>query len=203
MLTLRVKPNPPLRILDFDCEARPLSWIGGDYVSKEITAIACAWVDEPDRVHCWCLGEGWPMRDMLDFFLVQYERADIVTGHYIRGFDLPLMNSALSEVGLPPLADKLTHDTKLDLVRRHGMSSSQKNLAAMLGCSHPKVEMTDQDWREANRLTPAGIAKTRARVTGDVRQHIEMREKLLARAMLLPPRMWRSASGARLPEYTP
>ena len=30
----------PMRVLDFDVEARPLHWISGDYVSKEITAIA-------------------------------------------------------------------------------------------------------------------------------------------------------------------
>ena len=29
-----------LRILDFDCEARPLSWLAQDYVTKEVTVIA-------------------------------------------------------------------------------------------------------------------------------------------------------------------
>lgn len=201
MITIKIKPNK-LRILSFDCEARPLSWIGGDYVSKEPTAIACAWLDDPDDVRCWCLGD-WPMRTMLDVFRGFYDRADMVIGHFIRGYDLPLLNAALSSVGYSPLSDKLTHDTKLDLVRRHGMSNSQKNLAAMLGCTHPKLEMTDEDWREANRLTPAGIERTKARVIADVKQNIEMREKMLQRNMLRPPKMWRSAGSAIQEVYTP
>jgi hypothetical protein len=54
--TVRVDParirvtHRPLRVLDFDCEARPLHWISGDYVSKEITAIAWAWCDTPEDV---------------------------------------------------------------------------------------------------------------------------------------------------------
>ena len=34
----------PLATLDFDIEARPLGWLGGDFVHMEITAIASAWV---------------------------------------------------------------------------------------------------------------------------------------------------------------
>ena len=35
-----------LRVLDFDCECRPLSWYAGDMNSKEITAIAWKWIGE-------------------------------------------------------------------------------------------------------------------------------------------------------------
>ena len=54
-------PNRAMRVLDFDVEARPLHWISGDYVSKEITAIAWAWVDKPDDVACYLLGETDPI----------------------------------------------------------------------------------------------------------------------------------------------
>src|SRR5688500_5946844 len=73
----------PLRVLDFDVEARPLHWISGDYVSKEITAIAWAWTDAPHDVTCYLLGDTDPV-DMLRAFLVAYDAADMVTGHYIR-----------------------------------------------------------------------------------------------------------------------
>ena len=86
----------PMRILDFDVEARPLHWISGDFVSKEITAIAWAWVDQPDAVSCVLLGELQPV-DMLAQFLSAYRQADMVTGHYIRGYDLPMINGALTE----------------------------------------------------------------------------------------------------------
>jgi hypothetical protein len=39
-------------------------------------------------------------------------------------------------------------------------------------------------------------------VTGDVRQHIELRQTLLDRQLLRPPSMWRSGS-AQAVEYVP
>lgn len=200
-IKLAVKSRP-LRILDFDVEARPLHWISGDYVSKEITAIAWAWIgsDEPDG--CYLLGESEPV-DMLTAFVAAYNRADMVTGHFIRGYDLPMVNGALTEYGLPALGDKLSHDTKLDLVRRQGLSSSQENLGAMLGLSHPKVQMNQARWRAANRLTPEGLSAVRERVIGDVYQHIEMRQRLLELGYLAPPKVWQSNSSVPLAAYTP
>lgn len=190
-----------MRVLDFDVEARPLHWISGDYVSKEITAIAWAWCDAPEQVACFLLGETDPI-DMLLAFRAAYEQADLVTGHFIRGYDLPMVNGALTEYQLPTLSDKLTHDTKLDLVRRQGLSSSQENLGAMLNLEHGKVKMDQRKWREANRLTPEGLAAVRERVTGDVQQHIEMRKRLLDLGYLAPPVLWKSGV-AQQPIYTP
>lgn len=198
---LSVKARP-LRILDFDCEARPLHWISGDYVSKEITAIAWAWTDRPEDVTCYLLGECDPIT-MLRAFLEAYDQADMVTGHYIRGYDLPMVNGALSEYQLPSLSDKLAQDTKTDLIRRAGLSSSQENLGVMLGLNHPKVGMDQRKWREANRLTPDGLARVRERVTGDVGQHIEMRQRLLDLGYLGPPRVWASNSSLPVEPYTP
>src|SRR5688572_27967622 len=86
-----VVKSRPMRVLDFDCEARPLHWISGDYVSKEITAIAWAWTDDPEHVECRLLGECDPVV-MLSDFVADYNKADMVTGHYIRGYDLPMVN---------------------------------------------------------------------------------------------------------------
>src|SRR3990167_967353 len=61
----------PFRILDFDVEARPLHWISGDYVSKEITAIAWAWIGEDHPGECFLLGEVEPI-EMLQRFLAAY-----------------------------------------------------------------------------------------------------------------------------------
>lgn len=190
----------PLRVLDFDVECRPLHFYG-DYVSKEITAIAWAWCNRPSDVTCLLLGEVEPV-DMLEQFRAAWDEADMVTGHFIRGFDIPLMCGALSEYELPMLSDKLTHDTKLDLVQRHGMSSSQENLGSMLGLEHDKVQMNQARWRSANRLTKAGLRMARKRVVGDVRQHIEMRARLLELGYLGRPKKWTSrVSGPAV--YTP
>src|SRR3954468_13490203 len=84
-VTAKIRTRP-MRVLDFDCEARPLHWIGGDYVSKEITALAWAWTDDPEHVTCYLLGET-DTPTMLEAFRAAYDQADMVTGHYIRGFD--------------------------------------------------------------------------------------------------------------------
>src|SRR4051812_19257994 len=163
-VTMRTRP---MRILDFDCEARPLHWIGGDYVSKEITAIAWAWVDQPQDAVAYLLGEV-DTETMLRAFLDVYNQADMVTGHFIRGYDLPLVNGMLTEFGLPSLGDKLSHDTKIDLLRRAGLSGSQESIGAMLHLDHPKVQMNQAKWRSANRLEPEGLAFVRERCIGDV-----------------------------------
>lgn len=190
-----------LKILDFDCEARPLNWGGGDFVFKEVTAIAAKFIGER-KTFCWLLGEVEPV-EMLEGFRELYDQADIVTGHYILGFDLPLLNGALTEYERPALRSKLAHDTKIHLVKRSGISGSQENLGAMLGLQHPKVQMDHSKWREANRLTPEGLKLTRKRVVGDVLQHIEMRQRLLDLGYLGPPRRWSPGGGARSLVYTP
>ncbi len=196
---IQLGPAKRLRILDFDTEARPLSWYGGDFVTKEITAIAAQFIGEK-KMHVWMLGEVEP-EEMLDGFLKLYTEADIVTGHFIRGYDLPVVNGALLDFGRPPLGEKLTSDTKGDLVKLQGLSKSQENLGALLGLDAPKVQMDQAKWREANRLTRAGIKLTKERVTGDVRQHIELRQKLIDNGWLGPPRVWSPGSGPSSPSY--
>jgi hypothetical protein len=204
---LTIEPAPvtvrsrPLRILDFDVEARPLSWIGGDYVSKEITAIAWQFVGEPNP-DCRLLGET-DAPSMLRAFLEAYDKADMVTGHFILGYDLPMVNGALFEHGFPPLGDKLAHDTKIHLVKAAGLSRSQESLGAMLQLDHVKEQMNQSLWRAANRLTPEGLLHVRRRVLGDVTQHIEMRQTLLDRGWLMPAKVWKSITEKPEPAYAP
>jgi len=99
--------------------------------------------------------------------------------------------AAMLEYGLPPLAAKLTSDTKIDLIKRKGLSASQENLSAALGVPAAKVHMSNADWRTANRLTKKGLALTHKRVVGDVLQHMQLRRALIERGLLGPARMWR------------
>lgn len=117
------------RWLDFDIENRPIAYLGSDFTTAEVTAIAAGWSDEK-KIHCWVLGEDEYI-DMLDEFRQLYEAAGGVTGHYIRRHDLPILNGAMLEAGLPPLPEKLTSDTKLDLTKRSQLSASQENLSHM------------------------------------------------------------------------
>lgn len=177
------------RVLDFDIENRPLAYLGMDYTTGEITAIAAGWLDE-DAVHVWALGDV-EMEAILTGFLELYEQADIVTGHYIRRHDLPVISAALAENGLGSLPPKLTVDTKEDLEKWRHLSKSQENLSEMLGLPAPKVQMNQPKWRAANRLTPEGIELTKKRVVGDIAQHKLLYKKLTEERRLSNPQIWK------------
>lgn len=173
-------------ILDFDIENRPLSYWYDGQCTAEITVIAYSWgLDRP--VHCWLLGRDDP-EDMLSHFVEMYDLADIVTGHYIRRHDLPIINGALLEYGFPPLGVKLTWDTKLDLRPTKDLSMSQESLGLTLCTRYEKIHMSQPEWRAANRLEQIELAE--ARCTTDVRQHQELRLKLDELGMLQSPKSW-------------
>jgi DNA polymerase elongation subunit (family B) len=182
----------PLRLLDFDCESRPLGWIGQDYVHQEITVIAWKWIGESGDVAVYALTkDDRSRRSMLRAFRRVYDDADMVVGHYIRNFDLPLANAMLVELGEPSLGSKLTQDTKNDLPPMKGISKSQENLSEMFGIPEPKVHMNVPRWREANRLTTRGVEKGMQRAEFDVLQNIALRHVLIERRLLGPPKVWR------------
>ena len=190
------------RVLDFDIENRPLSYLGSDFTTGEVTAVAWAWCDRPDDVTVHLLRSWGGLPQILRAFVDVYNQADLVTGHYITAHDLPMINGALMECGLPLLGEKLVQDTKNDLPRIKGLSKSQENLAAMFGLRHPKHSMNAAQWRAANRLTPEGLELVRERVVADVRQHMELRQHLLASGYLSAPRVW-DPGVAKLEPYTP
>lgn len=180
-----------LRILDFDIENRPLTYWVPDMPTAEITAIATAWTDDPViSMDVMLLGVDDPIR-MLEYFVSRYNMADMVTGHYIRKHDLPIINGALMEFGLPKLLPKLTCDTRLDMYKKGAIPATQEFLSELLELPYPKVHMTQSMWREANRLTPAGIEATSRRVSGDVLQHMALRVAMVEAGLLKAPKVWR------------
>lgn len=182
-----------LRTLDFDIETRKVGFHNGGRFGPdgcEPTAIAAGWSDQ-DRVRCWLLGVHDPV-EILTEFRKMWDRADCATGHYCLKFDLPILNAAMLENGLPLLDEKLVSDTKVDLRHIAGLSQSQENLSDMLRVvDEKKFHMNDNRWRESNRLTPAGIRLAKKRATDDVRQHRALRRELIRAGALKPPRMWR------------
>jgi hypothetical protein len=180
----------PFRILDFDIENRPLNYVGPDFTYGDVTAIAWGWADE-DVVDVAVQTKDDRTRiRMLKAFKKVYDAADMVTGHYIMGHDLGTINGALIEHGLEGLGPKMVCDTKFHLVKRKNLGVSQENLAAVFGIEAPKVGMNQLRWREANRLTKAGIELTKLRCVGDVVQHKELRLKLVELDLLRPPKVW-------------
>lgn len=179
-----------LKILDFDIENRPSTYWVADMCTAEITAIATSWIGNKP-VQSWLLRHNEDHVEMLEAFLKQYNEADMVTGHYIRKHDLPIINAHLVEYGYDPLEEKLTQDTKLDMVKKKDMSASQEALSAMYDMKRPKHHLTQADWREMNRLTERGLEITEKRVTEDVKQHKELRANMIEFNALKAPKVWR------------
>lgn len=178
-----------LKILDFDIENRPLSY-WADRPTAEITAIASCWTNDLGSMQVDLLGE-LSLKEVLQRFVERYNEADIVTGHYIRRHDLPIINGALLEQGLPQLSSKVTCDTKEDMYKKGDIPASQEYLLALFNLPIGKKHMTQVDWREANRLTERGLQETKERVESDVYGHMIMRAKMLELNLLKGPRPWK------------
>lgn len=207
---MRLQSKGRLRVLDFDVECRPLAWYGGDWVTKQPTAIAWCFIGKGEsRIPTLAFIGGSDRssrvldeeRTMLEAFRAAYDEADVVTGHFIRGFDLPLLNGAYERLGLPTLGPKWAQDTKGDYIKAGGISKSMENLGAMYELKHPKVQMNTALWGKANMLLPEGIEATKKRVVGDVREHVELRAEMLRRGVLGSGKAW--SGGARVESYAP
>jgi hypothetical protein len=197
------------RVLHFDCECRPMAWYGGDFVTKQPTAIAWKFLDEPQEpVAVALLGLSHEPdnlddeeTEMIELFREAWNQSDIVTGHFIRGFDLTLLDGACIRLDLPLFGEKLTSDTKLDFAKAHGISKSQENLGATFELDHPKIPMNTAKWFESNKLSTRGLEYTHERVLGDVVQHIDLRNEMLARGLLAGPKLW-SPKSSGIGQYT-
>lgn len=186
----------PRTILHFDIETRLVGFHkGGRFAPDGCEPIAIAWMVPGDEPQVTALRPRWrgaDMKRMLREFRVAYNEADMVTGHYVLKFDLPVLNGAMLEFGLKPLAPKLVSDTKCHLFRRAAVSASQENLGLMRRIEADKFKMSDPDWRHAARLTMSGMKKARERVARDVVQHYELRQSLIEGGYLRGPSVWRS-----------
>jgi hypothetical protein len=184
--------NKKLKILDFDLENRPISYAGNDFTFSDVTAIAASFVGSRE-VKVWAIPEV-SYEEMLAEFKIMYDKADMVTGHNIRKHDLPILRGAMLEFGIGILSPKLTSDTYLDLISFSGVSKSQENLSDMYGLPASKFHMNQNSWRQANRLTAEGIALTKKRVISDVKQHKQLRNRLIEANALRGPKMWTGKS---------
>jgi hypothetical protein len=201
--------GPKARVLDFDIECRPIAWYGGDFVTKQPTAIAWKFIGERGKVQCEFIGGSDRSSKvleeeaaMLEKFVKAYDSADLVTGHYIRGFDLPVINGALMRLGMRPLKEQMAQDTKQDLISAQGVSKSMENLSAMFDTQTKKYAMDTAKWAAANMLLPHGIKFAVDRVMTDVIEHIELREIMLQNGLLTHPRLWRP-EGSLIASYAP
>lgn len=125
---------------------------------------------------------------MLRPLLDAIEAADVVTGHNIARFDLPVINAEAMRLGLEPVRDVMVEDT-MRLVRAKGFKKGQDNLAVLYGVSEKKFSLSWQEWQDA--YDESGWGVIRHRCESDVLSHKQIRERLIAAGHLKPARRWR------------
>jgi DNA polymerase elongation subunit (family B) len=191
---MRLAHDRPLRVLDFDIETIAAGFADPDWVPQKVTCIAWSWIGS-DEVNVMTCGGSRGLyedpgmrRSMLVTFLRSYNRADMVTGHNLLRFDLPVLNADIMRLGLPPLGPVLVQDT-MRIPRSKGFKKGQDNLAGLLETYERKLALDWQQWEEAYATEGWPVVKDRAR--SDVIMHKEMRAKLLERGMLKAPTTWR------------
>lgn len=195
MYEVEVTPGKPLRVLDFDIETRKVGFHDAGRFAPagcEPVAVAFKWHGEAGvNVRTlntkWSLGSlRWLVRPLFDAFA----EADIITGHYIKKFDLPILAGVALETGVYFQRPLMVVDTKTDLVELQGMSKSQENLAALKGLEASKFHVNDNTWRQVARLTKDGMAQAMKRVVADVRQHEQLYNVLQEEGQLGRPNVW-------------
>lgn len=177
------KPVRKLRVLDFDIETVAAGFADPEWVPQKVTCIAWSWIGER-TVHVRTRDED----DMLDAFLAAYNTADMVTGHNIVRFDLPILNSEILRSERTPLSPKLAQDT-IKIVRTKGFKKGQDNLGHLLHLREQKKALSWQQWQDA--YDEPGWATVRERCASDVRQHKVLRQEMIQRGWLRAPAMWR------------
>jgi len=125
---------------------------------------------------------------MIKKFLREYQQADIVTGHNILKFDLPVLNAECMRVGLPKLRGVYAQDT-MRFPKSKGFKKGMDNVAGLLGTEEHKHAMDWQQWEDA--YAEPGWPEVIERCTSDVRMHMQMREKMSDRGWLKGPVYWK------------
>lgn len=190
------------RVLDFDFESKPL-WFWWDKPTAVITSLS--YMESVGGVidHDTLRSEVAPL-DTRQAYTEWVEHvagllcgADILTGHNIDRFDLPLLQAQLMRSGLDGLPRLMTQDT-MRLPKKRDMSASQESLinyAALeatcpIGMPIYKHHLSIPEWEDAALgWDEKGILTERP--TSDVHGHAHLREVLIEKGYLAEPRIWK------------
>jgi DNA polymerase elongation subunit (family B) len=187
-VTLTTKP---LKVLDFDLETLAAGFADPNWVPQKITCVSWSWVgsDEVGVVVCGPMGFFKPelRRDMVLELSAEIADADMVTGHNILRFDLPVLNSECLRLGLSPLKSVLAQDT-MRIVKTKGFKKGQDNIGKLLETAEQKLSLDWQGWEEAYEQD--GWQTIKDRCVSDVVMHKQMRLEMIERGWLKEPRIW-------------
>lgn len=180
------------RVLDFDIETVAAGFADPEWVPQKITCVAWSFVGE-EEVHVRVCGPaglfGRPQRraKMLKPLLAAIHEADMLTGHNITRFDLPVLNAECLRLGLPCLPSKLVQDT-IKLVKTKGFKKGQDNIARLQKIEEEKKAMDWQHWQDA--YDEDGWPQVIERCVTDIIQHKAIRAQMIEDGWLRTPRVW-------------
>ena len=188
---LRVPENRPHRILDFDIEALCGSYDDPNWAVSKITAVAWAW-EGSDHVEVRCDPVGFFDRDrraaLIAPLLEAIEEADVLQGHNIVRFDLPVLNAECMRLGLPTLGRQMVADT-IKMIRTKGFKKGQDNIGVLLDVPLRKRALNWQEWDDAySEGEPWPVVQDRVRT--DVLQHRMIAAEMGRRGWLKMRKVW-------------
>ncbi len=182
---MKIDRSEDLRILDFDIETIAAGFADPQWVPQKITVIAWSWIGK-DKVFSCTRQEGvW---DMLNDFALVFDEADMLTGHNLIRFDLPVLQSELLRHGFDSLGPKLVQDT-MRLVKTKGFKKGQDNIGSLLKIPVGKMALNWQEWQDA--YDEPDWATVVDRCKSDVVMHKLMRAEMLERGWLKSPSLWK------------
>jgi hypothetical protein len=194
-------PSRPLTVLDFDFESKPL-WFWWDKPTAVITSLSYmaseGGVIDHDtlRSEVAPLGTRQAYADWVEHVAHLLAGYDILTGHNIDRFDLPLLQAQLMRSGMPGLPQLRTQDT-MRLPKRRDMSISQESLinydsleaACPIGIPIYKQHLSIPEWEDAALGWDDTVLLERP--SSDVHGHAHLREVLIAKGYLAAPKLWK------------
>lgn len=197
------QPGRPLTMLDFDFESKPL-WFWWDKPTAVLTSLSYMTSTGGVIDHNSMKTEVAPLDSAAvytDWLLHVYDvlvRPDMLTGHNIDRFDLPLFQGQLLRMGLEPLPSLITSDT-MRLIKKRDTSASQESLinyAALqakcpIGMPIYKHHLSIPEWERAAMGWDDAVLTERP--SSDVHGHAHLREVLVEKGYLAAPKTWRPA----------
>jgi hypothetical protein len=168
---MRLRKVGQARILDFDIETVAAGFADPEWVPQKITCVAWSWIDSDVVESRVCgpaglFGKPWLRAKMLKPLLDAFAEADMVTGHNIRRFDLPVIQAEVSK----------------------GFKKGQDNLESLFGTQQQKLALNWQEWQDA--YDEDGWKTIRDRAETDVVGHKQIRAELIELGYLKEPRIW-------------
>jgi hypothetical protein len=199
-VSILTDPARKLSILDFDFESKPL-WFWYEKPTAILTSLSYMSIDGLEPQHDTLQTEIAPLatREEYQAWLLHvrdlFVGADMLTGHNIDRFDLPLLQAQLIRQGLPLLPSMLTQDT-MRLPRRRDASVSQESLItyAMLkptckiGMPIYKDHLSIPAWEDAALGWNDEVLIERP--MSDVHGHAHLRQVLIEKGYLGAPKTW-------------